>query len=317
MKHQIRLANPDQDYAQLVDIFNQVWSAPVSVEWLKNADERLGDSPIFRRSVCVNDAGDVMGYSIALRMAHAADGRIFIDVIVDPAQRKQGIGSALYDEVLAYALENGATLLDAEVRDDCPDCLRFGEKRGFFLDRHMFESTVDLATFDYGRLASIVEQVEQAGIRFFSLADVGDTQEARHKLYEVNRACALDDPASSGRFQSFEEFDKMLNTSSWFVPEGQVLAADGDDYVGLSALGYISEQNAMYNNMTGVIRPYRGRKIAQALKIVALKFAQEYGAKTVRTHNDSQNHSMLAVNKKLGYVPQTGDYWLKRELVEN
>ncbi len=309
----LRLADPEKDYEHLVQLFNKVWSAPVSVEWLTNADERLGESPVFRRSVYRNDVGNIVGYSIALRMAHSADGRIFIDVIVDPEWRKQGIGSALYDDVLAHAHENGVTLLDAEVRDNCPDCLRFGEKRGFFLDRHMFESTVDLVGFDYGRLAHLVEQVEQTGIRFFSLADVGDTESERRKLYEVNRSCSLDDPASSGKFQSFEEFNKMLNTAKWFVPEGQILAADGDDYVGLSALGYISEQNGMYNNMTGVIRPYRGRKIAQALKIVALKFAKEYGAQTVRTNNDSQNHAMLAVNKKLGYVPQTGDYWLKNE----
>jgi ribosomal protein S18 acetylase RimI-like enzyme len=70
----------------------------------------------------------------------------------------------------------------------------------------------------------------------------------------------------------------------------------------------------MYNLMTGVDQAYRGRKIAQALKLKSIELAQAYGADYIRTHNDSTNASMLAINRKLGYQPQPGEYRLVKNL---
>ena len=106
----------------------------------------------------------------------------------------------------------------------------------------------------------------------------------------------------------------MFNTSAWFQPAGQILAAAGDEYVGLAAVGYFEDQNYMYNNITGVLRDYRGRKIAQALKLLTIRYAQAYGAATIRTSNDSENAPMLAINRKLGYKPLPGKYLMHCEL---
>ncbi len=66
--------------------------------------------------------------------------------------------------------------------------------------------------------------------------------------------------------------------------------------------------------MTGVVASYRGRKIALALKLLAIRYAWSHGAKTIRTHNDSLNAPMLAINRKLGYQPQSGKYRLRKEI---
>lgn len=173
---------------------------------------------------------------------------------------------------------------------------------------------IDLRTFDLSRFDSLLQTVEASGIRFLSLADTGSSEEIRRKLYDVNYRAVLDDPASHGTFASYEEFSRILFTASWFRPEGQILAVDGDEIVGLSAVGYFADTNSMENMITGVLPAYRGRKIAQALKIVALTFAKSYGADSIRTHNDSQNAPMLAINRKLGYIPQVGEYRLVRRL---
>lgn len=51
---------------------------------------------------------------------------------------------------------------------------------------------------------------------------------------------------------------------------------DGARAVGLSAVSYFAEANAMFNMLTGVARAYRGRKIAQALKLLAIRYAKEH-----------------------------------------
>ena len=163
-------------------------------------------------------------------------------------------------------------------------------------------------------LAGRVEAVGATGIRFFSLADAGDTEEARRKLHAVNTAVSADTPGTDGGFPSFEEFNEMFNTVSWFRPEGQIVAVDGDTYIGLAAVGYFAETNSMYNMITGVLPAYRGRKIAQALKLLTIRYAKKFGAATIRTSNDSENAPMLAINRKLGYKPLPGKYLLHREL---
>ena len=68
------------------------------------------------------------------------------------------------------------------------------------------------------------------------------------------------------------------------------------------------------NFITGVLPAYRGRKIAQALKLIAIRYAKARGANYIRTDNDSENAPMLAINRKLGYKSQTGVYLLYKQL---
>ena len=59
---------------------------------------------------------------------------------------------------------------------------------------------------------------------------------------------------------------------------------------------------------------WRGRGIALALKLLAIRAARRYGARYLRTNNDSENAPMLAVNRKLGYQPAPGYYRMSARL---
>ncbi len=194
------------------------------------------------------------------------------------------------------------------MRDHNPAWLRFAQVRGFQIDRHIFESTLDLATFDESRFAGVIESVQAQGVRFFSLADVGNTEDNQRKLYELNKRTALDIPGSDGTFRRFEDFQKTVFEASWFRAQGQILVADGDAWVGLSVAGYFAATNSAYNMHTGVLKEYCGRKIALALKLLATRFVRACGATYVRTNNDSQNAPILTINRKLGYKPEPGYY---------
>jgi GNAT superfamily N-acetyltransferase len=195
-----------------------------------------------------------------------------------------------------------------------PESLAFAQRRGFAIDRHGLPSRLDLATFDERPFAGAVERAETQGVRFFSLADTGNTLEAREKLYELNRTTGQDIPGSDPTFPPFEDFSRSVFEASWFRADGQILAADGDRWVGLAAVGYNEETRTAYNAFTGVDRDYRGRGLALALKLLAIQRAREYGATSMRTGNDSRNAPILAINRKLGYRPLPGHYRLIRTL---
>ena len=313
MNHTLRDLN-EADLPALADLVNQVYVEPMGLSQLMDWYNRQPEGQIRRCRIAVDNAGQMIGYNLLQHEPWEEDGLFYVEVIVEPACQGQGLGRYLYNDAVTAVSPLNIKKLKGDVRDDKPEWLRFAQHRGFTIRRHWFESVIDLSGFDERPFAGLVESVEATGIRFFSLADVGDTEEARRKLHAVNTAVSADSPGSDGSFPSFEEFNNMFNTVSWFRAEGQILAADEDEYIGLAAVGYFVETNSMYNMITGVLPDYRGRKIAQALKLLTIRCAKAFGAATIRTNNDSENAPMLAINRKLGYKPLPGKYLLHKQL---
>lgn len=259
--------------------------------------------------------GEVLAF---LEVAH--DGwlkpnHFYLNVMVGVPWRGQGIGSRLYAEGAAFAQAHGATHLEAEVRDNDPAALRFAETRGFCRVAHTFESVLDLDGFDETPFLGHLTRAQAAGVRFFSLADLGTLSEDNlRRLYDLNRAAALDNPGNPGVFEPFESFRHTVFEASWFRPDGQWLAADGERWVGLAAVVLYPESHSSYNGFTGVDAAYRGRGLATALKLLAIRWARAQGARSMRTDNDSRNAAMLAINHKLGYRSRPGSYRLVRDL---
>ncbi len=305
----LRLADDDRDYEGVAALLSELEPEPITAAQLREWDMPAPGK--LRRRIAAFVDGQVVGYSFVGRDVFDSDGRYEFWVGVSPAWQRQGIGRQLYDEALAFVHQQPATELTSGVRDNNPAALRFAERRGFAISHHRFESTLDLHRFDAAPFAGVVEAVAAGSIRFTNLAEEGDTELARRKLHQLNTAVSLEEPGSSGGFPDFDTFNRMFDTVAWFRPAGQILAADGEQYVGLAAVGYFANTNSLYNMITGVDRAYRGRHIALALKLLTIQYAQSIGAAYIRTHNDSRNGPMLAINRKLGYQPRPGEYRLR------
>jgi len=75
--------------------------------------------------------------------------------------------------------------------------------------------------------------------------------------------------------------------------------------VGLSYLHRRPEQpEVLSQNLTGVLREYRGRGIAMALKLQTVRYAREHGYREIRTGNDARNRPMLRINEAMEFVKQ-------------
>ena len=302
-----RPLNLETDAADMARIHNFATLEPVSAQtirdyWTPRQDE-------FRITTLAFDRhGAAVGYWDVDHEAWMPHGRFWLKVVVTPDNRHQGLGSQMYEVALNAACEQGATHLESSVLEAHPGAMQFAKKRGFEIEHHAFVSSIDLATFDEHRFDDLMAHVYAEGFRFFSLAEAGPTDGNKHKLYEVNRASALDNPGNNGIFPDFHSFSKNVFEASWFRADTQIIAAHGNDWVGLSAIGVYKDDNYVYNAFTGVLREYRGRGLAQALKLHTILLAKREGMRYIRTHNDSKNAPMLAINRKLGYKPLPGVY---------
>jgi GNAT superfamily N-acetyltransferase len=295
-----------QDVERITAIANMARSEPLTIENILNAEQTRSAEVITPRLAAINADGLIVGYGEGYHAPWSATGRFEIEVVVDTAWRRRGVGALLWEALGRQLAEEGATHFQVEVRDTDPDSERFAQTRGFTIERHRFESTLDVTRFDEAPFTGHIERLEAQGARFFSLADVGDTEEARRTDYEVNKRAVMDTPGSSQTFAPFEEWRRFVCEAIWYRPEGQIIAAWGDEWVGLAAVGYYPENSSMYNMITGVDRAYRGRGLALALKLYTIRLAKRYGVSIIRTHNDSENAPMLAINRKLGYQPEPG-----------
>lgn len=312
MHFSLRSPNLPADYARMAEMINAVAHQPVTPASLAENDHLLPDGSVLHYVVAESDTGRVIGFARTHRYPNTRPGKYYVSVVTDKAVRRNGVGSALADAIERFALEHGATRLAGEVEDDDPASLAFVKRRGYEVVRLSYIATLDLTTFDDSRFAGVVEAVQSGGIRFFTLADEpGEAME--RKLYEYLSRTFPDIPGYDGaQFMSFETFRKWMIDNPDARLDGIILAADGDRIVG--ATNVTVSPDGLYTPHTSVDREYRGRKIALALKLLSVKVARRYGATQMRTSNDSRNAPMLAVNRKLGYVANSGTYEVVREI---
>jgi len=303
------------DAAEMARLYSYTTAEPITPETARDWwTQREGEIRV--TMLALDESRRTIGYWDVERETWMKPGHFFIKVIVAPEARGHGLGAEMYREAMRLAREHGATHLESTIREADRISLKFVEARGFKVERHLFESVLDLTDFDERRFDDLMARVHADGFRFFSLAEAGMTEENQHKLYQVNHAAALDDPGNAGMFPDFYAFSKNVFEASWFRADTQILAAQADRWVGLAAIGIYPADNHAYNAFTGVLGDYRGRGLAQALKLQTLLLAKKEGVRYVRTHNDSQNAPMLAINRKLGYRPESGLYRVANELGE-
>lgn len=311
--YRLRPISPETDFERIVAINNIDDPLPITVELLQKWEDERPEGQVRQWHVAVDAEDRLVGTGSIMRDPWERPGRFWLRLLVDPDHRNRGVGSMLWEDALRWAREHDLTQIKTGVRDNCATCLQFAEHRGFNVDRHIFDSKLDLHTFDESPWVGTIEAAEASGIRFITLDQIPITEEVQRKLYDLNCRSLSDVPGWDNALAPFEQFQSWVFKAHWYRPDGQIIAVDGDRWVGLASLGHYKETNTVVNQLTGVDRGYRGRKLALALKLLGNRRAKAWGADYILTNNDSQNAPMLAINRKLGYKPEPGRYFIKWE----
>lgn len=183
-----------------------------------------------------------------------------------------------------------------------------------FTSRYVSASwDIELAKFDPTLHVSVIERVNQQGLRLVSLADFSKTTSVSSALraahaFEVHHwpsvafNCLPGIPAVLA--DSFSYFEEVCSNLASL--HSSVLAFDGPVLVGASLV-----EDADINNpckagelrITAVRESYRGRGIAKAMKVVSCTQAKATSFKSLHTGTvNLASDPMYVINQKLGFT---------------
>jgi GNAT superfamily N-acetyltransferase len=299
----------DGDYDAMVEISNESYPDYAwTVAELRHVDEDWTPEGYVRRRIMAEAAGVPVGYcDVANSRGQFVPENFSIDLVVRPAARRRGIGTALLDDAVAALRPRKARWIRTGVKESDAHSIAFARHVGAAELKRDWESRLELAAFDPAPFAAAPKRAEDGGVGITTLADELRTDpDAVRKAYALHAEVRLDvpnlDPSTPSPYERFEE--EVLR-SPWALPEAYFIAIRDGRYVGECALATEgADPGVIHQQLTAVLRDERGKGIAMALKLRAVAYARERGFREIRTWNASINRPMLAINEALGFAKQ-------------
>ncbi len=290
----VRASNPDE---------------PTSIAEMRWSDEVYPGIARF----LAEDAGRTVGA--------ATVGRIFMyppefpalwgTVDVLPDARRQGIGTALLRAISSFARSAGKPTLHVSASEARPEGIAFLRGHGFEERERSKTLRLDLADLEPPTIDP------PAGVRLTSLAERPDLVPGVHAVaLETFVDIPGEEPMAAGDFAEFRTRDVDRST----IPAGGfVVALDAatDRVIGYASLLFRPGSTTVaWHDMTAVVRDWRGRGVAAALKRATIAWAIGNGLEALESSNDDANASMRAVNVRLGYRPLSDEVTMRGIAVE-
>jgi GNAT superfamily N-acetyltransferase len=217
----------------------------------------------------------------------AVPGLATANLCVHPDARRRGVGSTLWERLVAHATEIGASRLQSNAMDD-EESLAFATGRGFTAGSADRFQVVDPRVLPE-------QPPTPPGVRIVSAAESGP-----EPLYRVDDVAARDEPGDSP--YTGLPFDRWC-ADYWEVMdrEASMVAMVGSEPAAVTMLVGDRDKGRLTSSGSNTLREYRGRGLMKLVKSVSLRRAAELGITACFTSNDEVNAPMLAVNRWLGY----------------
>jgi GNAT superfamily N-acetyltransferase len=300
MTHSIRRADSDEaDLATIARIVSEVSpEEPTTIEELRWADATYPGGARFMAEAGGRPVGAATVGRIYVLPPDFPAFWATIDVL--PGARRRGIGNALLTAVSEEARLAGKTDLHIPAVASRPEGIDFLLHRKFTEYERAKGVELPLA----GMSAPTIEL--PSGVELHSLAERPDLVAGVHA---VAREAFLDIPGgdapmAAGDLAEFRARDvdrPSIPKDAFFVATD----AETGQVVGYASLIMIpgKASRRAWHDMTAVLRAWRGRGLATALKRATIGWAIDNGLEVLITGNDVDNAAMRAVNARLGYRP--------------
>jgi mycothiol synthase len=311
-KTTVRQPRPGEETERWLQVRNTVM--PILAQSLEELEHEFAQlQPEDTRQAVALQEGTIVGASLGMRNVWLDPTRpiAYAELMVSPDQRRHGHGTALLQDLDAWARDRGFTDLHISMYPDDPAAAGFAERHGFSeVERY---ADVELSVANAPRDEATLPE----GVRLVTLAEEPSLARSYHEaLAEAVPDVPGDEPAQA---PPFEEWWKLSFEGPMLRPEAAFAAvADIDGtptVVALAELNFTAAQPSIaWNGFTAVRRAWRGKGLARAVKLATLQYARDHGIERIRTENEERNAPMRHINIALGYEPMPTRVLMRRRV---
>lgn len=233
-----------------------------------------------------------------------------LDLVVDPARRRAGIGTALLRRAAERAAADGRTVLHFSALDDSPG-LVFARRAGAVFHLANVRRVQDLRAVPARRIEALRDSAAKAAAGYELLRWTGGVPEDLLTGVASVQNAVADAPSEPGVEPHRWDADLVrdrLNT--W-------LARSGNRVYSVAAVHGTTGEMAAYNlvkvdpefpgwghlALTAVTRPHRGHRLGMLVKTEMTQWLRDTEPALTRivTWNADANRHIIAINEELGY----------------
>jgi GNAT superfamily N-acetyltransferase len=290
----------DTELNRWVDALNSTGAEPGTAEDYLDWRRQAADTAWFLSSSGSEDVGTavaVTGWFVPVGV-----GRLELNVA--PEARRRGAGSQLLRAAGGWFRARDTSEALVPVRENDPESLAWAERRGFREVAREGLLVLDLAT------VTAPDVAPPKGIEVVTWAD---RPELARGMYTVASEAYPDIPGEEDiEIGSFEEWLARDLQGSGDRPEATFVAVAGDTVVGYAKFSISNARPGVaHHDLTGVLRAWRGRGIAGALKRAEIRWAKENGFTRLETGPDDRNEPSRRLNERHGYRLEPGTITLR------
>jgi mycothiol synthase len=304
-----------EDYPAIIDIHNSLeisWpERPQTPEAWAEIDKNRHPKCKFQRWVAVED-GRVVGVGVyGQNIFEYQPQRFNINIEIRPEYQRQGIGGALYEQIMDGLQPFAPRILRADAFTNLPQGFKFLQKRGFYEAFRETPVRMDTASFDPASYADLEAKLMKKGITIKTLREMASDPDRDQKLYELYWEAFADVPQEGINVekQSFDTWVGWGLNDPAILPDAYLIAVHDAEYVGLRELGADPDTKVLQGGLLGVRRAYRRQGIGLAMQVRGIIYAKEHSYPELKTCTAVQNDPMQAIFNKLGYI--RGPEWLQ------
>jgi RimJ/RimL family protein N-acetyltransferase len=300
----------DKEFKELARIDNLVNHDSIAHPDEDKNEWNIRDKSLIRNRLLLYDNNILIGVMYYSQGRDENNKTAFFTLHLDPNYNNNGYRKLLYDKMLERVEIFSCNKVHTSIYDhpNYEEIKKLIIKEKFKLVQTNREYSCDLKKINIDKYQPLIKKLESEGIRFHdSKEDMLNWPNHYKKLEELEWKIEQDVPIPDGikhtrlPFKHWKKLCLDFYKNSYGV---DLVATIDNKYIGATDIFVFgkSEPQKGWTGSLGVLKEFRRKGIATAIKIKAIEILLNKGITELRTDNE-ENNPMYKINVNLGFKP--------------